>query len=68
MPRKKNRFFCELKVDKDFLERSQKAQAIKTKLGKLDFIKILNLGSSKDIVKEMNRLTHMSDRRLASRV
>lgn len=51
--------FCDFGVAKDFLERPQKAWAIKIKFGKLDFIKKKNTWSSKDTIREMNWLTHM---------
>lgn len=44
-----------MEVGKIFLDMTQKAMIIKEKRDKLDFIKILNLWSSKHIIKKIIR-------------
>lgn len=41
-------YFCDLRVGKDFLNKTQEVQTIKTKIDKLDYTKIKNFCSSKD--------------------
>ena len=43
------------RMDRDSLDRTLKALAIKLKFGTLNFIKIINFCSSKDKVKKMKR-------------
>lgn len=48
----------DLGLGKDFLDKIPKAKSIKENIGKLDFIKIKNFCSMKDIVKENEKTSY----------
>ena len=47
--------FCDLELDKSFLDVTASVQATKGKIDKLEIIKLKNFCASKDTIKELKR-------------